>query len=81
VSVGKIEQFGTAVEDIDNRDLGVAGVMAWYMPEATDDVVAPTDSSSTTSGSSTSMLLVVLVALGVAVLVGALLRARKQQQP
>jgi hypothetical protein len=81
VSVGKIEQFGTAVEDIYNRDLGVAGVMAWYMPEATDDVVAPTDSSSTTSGSSTSMLLVVLVALGVAVLVGALLRARKQQQP
>ena len=82
VSVGKIEQFGTAVEDIDNRDLGVAGVMDWYMPEVTDDVVAPTDSSSTTSGSSTSMLLVVLVAVGVAVLVGArVLKARKQQQP
>jgi hypothetical protein len=82
VSVGKIEQFGTAVEDIDNRDLGVAGVMTWYMPEATDDVVAPADSSSTSSGGSTSMLLVVLVAVGVAVLVGArVLKARKQQQP
>ena len=82
VSVGKIEQFGTAVEDIDNRDLGVAGVMTWYMPETTDDVVAPADPSSTTSGSSTSMLLVVLVAVGVAVLVGArVLKARKQQQP
>ena len=61
VSVGKIEQFGTAVEDIDNRDLGVAGVMDWYMPEVTDDVVAPADSSATTSDSSTSMLLVVFV--------------------
>ena len=82
VSVGKIEQFGTAVEDIDNRDVGVAGVMDWYMPEVTDDVVAPTDSSSTTSGSSTSMLLVLLVAAGVAVVVGArVLKARKQQQP
>jgi len=74
VSVGKIEQFGTAVEDIDNRDVGVAGVMDWYMPEVTDDVVAPTDSSSTTSGSSTSMLLVVLVAVGVVVVVGARVR-------
>ena len=82
VSVGKIEQFGTAVEDIDNRDLGVAGAMDWYMPEVADDVVAPADSSSTTSGSSTSMLLVVLAAVGVAVLVGArVLKARKQQQP
>jgi len=82
VSVGKIEQFGTAVEDIDNRDLGVAGVMTWYMPEAADEVVAPTDSSSTSSGSSTSMLLVPLAAVGVAVLVGArVLKARKQQQP
>ena len=80
VSVGKIEQFGTAVEDIDNRDLGVAGVMTWYMPKATDDVVAPADSPSTTSGSSTSMVLVVLVAVGLAVLVGArVLKARRRE--
>jgi hypothetical protein len=83
VSVGKIEQFGTAVEDIDNRDLGVAGVMDWYMPEAADDVVAPAETSTApASDNSTVVLLVLLVAAGVAVLVGArVLKARKQQQP
>jgi hypothetical protein len=83
VSVGKIEQFGTAVEDIDNRDLGVAGVMTWYMPEAADDVVAPAETSTATaSDNSTAVLLVVLAAVGVAVLVGArVLKARKLQQP
>ena len=30
VSFGQIEMFGTPVENINNRDLGVAGVMAWY---------------------------------------------------
>ena len=30
VSVGQKEMFGTPVENINNRDLGVAGVMAWY---------------------------------------------------
>ena len=30
VSVGQKEMFGTPVENISNRDLGVAGVMAWY---------------------------------------------------
>lgn len=30
VSVGKQEMFGTPVENISNRDLGVGGVMSWY---------------------------------------------------
>lgn len=30
VSVGTKELFGTPVEDVPNRELGVAGVMAWY---------------------------------------------------
>lgn len=30
VSVGEKEMFGSPVENIPNRDLGVAGVMAWY---------------------------------------------------
>ena len=79
VSVGKIEQFGTAVEDIDNRDLGVAGVMTWYAPPA---VVPAETSTAPASDNSTAVLLVVLVAMGVAVLFGVrVLKARKQQQP
>jgi hypothetical protein len=85
VSVGKIEQFGTAVEDIDNRDLGVAGVMDWYASEDVmdTDVVTPAETSTApASDNSTAVLLVVLVAMGVAVLVGVrVLKARKQQQP
>jgi hypothetical protein len=85
VSVGKIEQFGTAVEDIDNRDLGVAGVMDWYASEDVmdTDVVTPAETlTAPASDNSTVVLLVVLVAMGVAVLVGVrVLKARKQQQP
>lgn len=40
VSTGVKEQFGTAVENIANRDLGVAGVMQWY-ETAPPTVVAP----------------------------------------
>ena len=30
ISVGTREMFGTPVENVPNRDLGVAGVMSWY---------------------------------------------------
>ena len=84
VSVGKIEQFGTAVEDIDNRDLGVAGVMDWYASEdAMDtDVVTPAETLTAPASDNSTVVLVVLVAVGVVVVVGArVLKARKQQQP
>jgi uncharacterized protein involved in exopolysaccharide biosynthesis len=58
--------------------------MDWYASEdAMDtDVVTPAETSTApASDNSTAVLLVVLVAMGVAVLAGALLRARKQQQP
>lgn len=35
VSIGQKEMFGTPVENISNRELGVAGVMAWYADEPT----------------------------------------------
>ena len=74
VSVGKIEQFGTAVEDIDNRDLGVAGVMDWYAPPAETSTAPASDNS----GVVLLVVLVVLVALGVVAVVGArVLKGRK----
>ena len=70
VSIGKIEQFGTAVEDIDNRDLGVAGVMDWYAPPA-ETSTAPASDNSTG---------VLLVALGVVAVVGARVRKGRKLQ-
>ena len=76
VSVGKIEQFGTAVEDIDNRDLGVAGVMDWYAPPAETSTTPASDNSTGVL----LVLLVVLVAVGVVTVVGArVLKGRKLQ--
>ena len=73
VSIGQIEQFGTAVEDIDNRDLGVAGVMAWYeMSEVSDDTTdtAAPALSSVPSDNNTSIVLLLFVVVGVGVVLG-----------
>ena len=35
VSVGQKEMFGTSVENVPNRDLGVGGVMSWYENSST----------------------------------------------
>lgn len=45
VAVGEKELFGTPVEGVPNRSVGVAGVMEWY---ATAPVSAPTFASTTT---------------------------------
>ena len=49
VSFGQIEMFGTPVENIANRDLGVDGVMSWYenSPTQTSDTQAPEAQSNT----------------------------------
>ena len=61
VSIGKIEQFGTAVEDIDNRDLGIAGVMDWYASEDVmdNDVVTPVETSTAPASDNSSVVAVV----------------------
>lgn len=50
VSVGAKELFGTEVENVPNRDVGVAGVMAWYetppLTEATTTAPATTAPTS-----------------------------------
>ncbi len=35
VSVGQKEMFGTSVENVPNRELGVGGVMSWYENSST----------------------------------------------
>ena len=49
VSFGQIEMFGTPVENIANRDLGVDGVMSWYenSPTQTSDTQLPEAQSNT----------------------------------
>ncbi len=49
VSFGQIEMFGTPVENIANRDLGVDGVMSWYenSPTQPPDTQAPETQSNT----------------------------------
>ena len=49
VSFGQIEMFGTPVENIANRDLGVDGVMSWYenSPTQTSDTQSPETQSNT----------------------------------
>lgn len=48
VSVGQKEMFGTPIENISNRDLGVGGVMAWYGTSSTPalDAQSPTMQSN-----------------------------------
>ncbi|MEY4339382.1 MAG: hypothetical protein RLZ14_1232 [Actinomycetota bacterium] len=58
LSVGTKEQFGTPVENVPNRDLGVGGVMTWYATPPPVDTApvdtAPVDSASVTTAAATT---------------------------
>ena len=51
VSVGDKETFGTPVEGVVDRSIGVGGVMEWYetAPVASNDTTAPTTAAPTTT--------------------------------
>ena len=82
VSVGQKEMFGTSVENVPNRDLGVGGVMSWYensstltaetqSPEAQSTVPEVTDQAETTENSESRVLIglvfaAIIVAIAVA---------------
>ena len=76
VSVGEKEMFGTTVENIPNRDLGVAGVMAWYagdpvaIEETVESVVATPSSETSSSNQSTSLIVMITVIVVILVIVG-----------
>lgn len=73
VSVGQKEMFGTPVENVPNRDLGIGGVMSWYensstltaetqSPEAQSTVPEVMDLAETTENNQSSVLVIILVA-------------------
>lgn len=70
VSVGEKEMFGSPVENIPNRDLGVVGVMAWYagdpvaIEETVESVVETPSSETSSSRQSTLVIVVIIVILG-----------------
>ena len=82
VSVGEKEMFGTTVENIPNRDLGVAGVMAWYSgDQGTVESVVETPSSKTSSSNqSTQVIVVVSVIVGLGFVRVIKIRQRKTSQ-
>lgn len=48
VSVGQKEMFGTPVENVPNRDLGVGGVMSWYENSSTPAAEAQSPETQST---------------------------------
>ena len=53
VSTGVLEQFGTLVENIPNRELGIAGVTTWYSTPPASTVAPTTSAPPTTAPAST----------------------------
>jgi hypothetical protein len=87
VSFGQIEMFGTPVENIANRDLGVDGVMSWYenSPTQTSDTQVPEAQSNTpettdqaeTSENSQSRVLICLVFAAIIVAIAVVAKVSK----
>ncbi len=78
--------FGSPVENSPNRDLGVAGVMAWYAGdpvavaiEETVESVVETPSSETSSSDQSTPLITVIVVILVMVGLG-FVRVNKTRQ-
>jgi len=82
VSVGEKEMFGSPVENIANRELGVGGVMAWYAGEAptVDSTVPiaipenvptsePDSEPSSGESSSNNPLILIVAAIAVAAII------------
>jgi len=93
VSVGQKEMFGTAVENVPNRDLGVAGVMEWYsasplanlvdesttLPPADETAPAETPTDQENSGPGRGALYI-LVAVLVVLVVGRAAKVKRDRK-
>lgn len=76
VSVGDKEMFGTPVENVPNRNIGVAGVMAWYetpppaaQPTSQTTVSSAVGDTSTVGASRSNRTLLMIEILFVAIAV------------
>ncbi len=89
VSFGQIEMFGTPVENIANRDLGISGVMSWYensptqisdtqSPEALSNTPETTDKAETTQNNQ-SRVLIGLVVAAIIVAIAVALKVSKKR--
>jgi hypothetical protein len=89
VSFGQIEMFGTPVENIANRDLGVDGVMSWYEnsptqtsdtqpPEAQSNTPETTDQAETTQNNQSRVLIGLVVTAIVAAIAVAFRFSKKR---
>ena len=89
ISFGQIEMFGTPVENITNRDLGVSGVMSWYensptqtsdtqSPEALSNTPESTDKAEATQNNQ-SLLLIGLVVAAVIVAIAVAFKVSKKR--
>lgn len=89
VSFGQIEMFGTPVENVPNRDLGVGGVMSWYenssaptsdtqAPEAQSNTPEVTDQAETTENDQ-SFLLIGLVVAAIIVAIAVAFKVSKKR--
>ena len=81
--------FGTTVENIPNRDLGVAGVMTWYsgdqgavaIEETVQSVVEAPSNETSSKNQSTPLLLVTTIIVAIIVMVGlGFVRVNKTRQ-
>lgn len=71
VSVGEKEMFGSPVENIPNRDLGVAGVMAWYAGDSfTGASTVPVTQTLVSTSTFTNPVIPALAAAAIIIVLG-----------
>ena len=86
VSIGDKEMFGTPVENVPNRSIGVSGVMAWYETpptSATTPISSPGEPSTGAAQSSSQTLLMIEILFISIAVVGSgaqVLKSRRQKK-
>ena len=91
VSFGQIEMFGTPVENVPNRDLGVGGVMSWYensstlttetqSPEAQSTTPEVTELIEDTENNLSSVMVAILIAALVTAMIAVVVTKKRNKK-
>ena len=91
VSVGQKEMFGTQVENVPNRDLGVGGVMSWYensstltaetqSPEAQSTTPEVTELIEDTENNLSSVMVAILIAALVTAMIAVVVTKKRNKK-